>query len=87
MVIILCFSTSLVGIKQMRVEFIKHSGRKKQLNLSNYYSIIFQPVLQMYLLQEEQPQQIVNFHSTTKAELIMSVLITKLPTIKPGAEQ
>ena len=38
-------------------------------------------------LQEEQPRQIVNFHSATTAELIMSALITKLPTIEHGAEQ
>ena len=41
----------------------------------------------MNRLQEEQPQQIVNFHSPTTAELIMSALITKLPTIELGAEQ
>ena len=41
----------------------------------------------MHLLQEEQPQQNVNFHSPMTIELIMSALITKPPTIKPGAEQ
>ena len=38
-------------------------------------------------LQQEQPQQIVNFHSAMMVELIMSALITKLPTIELGAEQ
>ena len=41
----------------------------------------------MYPLQEEQPQLIVNFHSPTTAELIMSALITKLSMIELGAEQ
>ena len=41
----------------------------------------------MHLLQEEQPQQIVNFHSPTTTELITSALITKQQTIKPGAKQ
>ena len=41
----------------------------------------------MHLLQEEQPQQIVNFHSPTMTELITSALTTKQQTIKPGAKQ
>merc|ERR1712008_16712 len=45
------------------------------------------PVLRMHLLQEEQPQQIVNFHSPTTTELITSALITKQQTIEPGAKQ
>ena len=61
--------------------------KKLQLNSANLYCKIFQPVLQMHLLQEEQPRQNVNFHSPTTTELIMSALITKLPTKKPGAEQ
>ena len=60
---------------------------QKAVVLSYSYSTNFQPVLQMHLLQEEQHQQNVNFRSLMTTELIMSALITKPPTIKPGAEQ